>query len=73
LDLSDSAKASFALNKTFGKNILKMLKESEHGKILLENDFEEDLKFCSRLNSSEIIPYFSANVLKVWQNSKEKK
>jgi 2-phosphosulfolactate phosphatase len=50
-----------------------MLQESEHGKILLENGFEEDLKYCSRLNSSEIIPYFSANVLKVLHNSKEKK
>jgi 2-phosphosulfolactate phosphatase len=72
VDLSDSAKSSLALNKTFGKNILKMLKESEHGKILLENGFEEDLKFCSMLNSSQIIPYFSANVLKVWQNSNGK-
>jgi len=73
VELSDSAKACAALNKAFGKNTLKMLKESEHGKILLENGFEEDLKFCSRLNSSDIIPYFSANVLKVWQNSDEKK
>lgn len=62
---SDSAKACIALYKTFGKSTLKMLHESEHGKILIENGFEEDLKFCSRLNSSEIIPYFSANVLKV--------
>jgi 2-phosphosulfolactate phosphatase len=73
VELSDSAKACVALNKTFGKNTLKMLKESEHGKILLENGFEEDLNFCSKLNSSDIIPYFSANVLKVLQNSKEKK
>lgn len=73
VELSDAAKACVSLNKSFGKNILSMLKESEHGKILLENGFEDDLNFCSRLNSSEIIPYFSANVLKVWQNSKEKK
>jgi len=73
VELSDSAKACLSLHKSFGKNILKMLKESEHGKILLENGFEEDLNFCSRLNSSEIIPYFSANVLKVWHNSKDKK
>ena len=73
VELSDSAKACLSLNKTFGKNTLKMLQESEHGKILLENGFEEDLKYCSRLNSSEIIPYFSANVLKVLHNSKEKK
>jgi 2-phosphosulfolactate phosphatase len=72
VELSDSAKACLSLNESFGGDILKMLQESEHGKILLENGFGEDLNFCSRLNSSEIIPYFSANVLKVWQNSKEK-
>jgi 2-phosphosulfolactate phosphatase len=71
VELTDSAKSCIALNKTFGKNTLKMLKETEHGKILLENGFEEDLRFCSRLNSFNIIPYFSANVLKVWQNAKD--
>jgi len=72
-ELSDSAKASLSLNKTFGKNTLKMLKESEHGKLLLDNGFEDDLKFCSRINTLNIIPYFSANVLKVLQDSKNTK
>lgn len=68
--LTDSAKAAVALGKTFGKSILKMLKETEHGKILAENGFENDLKFCSRLNSSEAIPYFSGNVVKLLQVKK---
>jgi 2-phosphosulfolactate phosphatase len=63
--ISDSARASVALNKSFGKNILKMLTESEHGKLLMENGFEEDLKYCSKLNYNPVIPYFSANVLKL--------
>ena len=46
-----------------------MLKETEHGKILLENGFEEDLKFCSKLNFNPAIPYFSANVLKLLQDT----
>ena len=65
LIVSDSARASQALNKSFGKNILKMLKESEHGKILIENGFTEDLNFCSKLNNTNVIPYFTGNVLKL--------
>lgn len=70
-ELSDSSKACLALNKTFGKSTLAMLKESEHGKLLLDNSFEEDLKFCSKLNSSNIVPYFFANVLKILPDLKE--
>lgn len=70
IELSDSARASIALSKSFGKNILKMLKETEHGQLLLENGFEEDLKYCSKLNNSEAIPYFSGNVLKLYTDNK---
>ncbi|MHB8579836.1 MAG: 2-phosphosulfolactate phosphatase [Ignavibacteriaceae bacterium] len=65
LSLSDSAKASVALSKSFGRSIYKMLSETEHGKQLLENGFEDDIKFCSKLNSSEVVPYFTGNVLKL--------
>jgi 2-phosphosulfolactate phosphatase len=70
VEISDSAKACLALNKSFGKNTLKMLKETEHGKILLDNGFSDDIKFCSRLNSFDVIPSFSGNALKVLRNSK---
>ena len=56
IEITDSARASLALNKSFGKSIVKMLSESEHGKVLIENNFEEDIKFCGKLNSSDIIP-----------------
>jgi 2-phosphosulfolactate phosphatase len=65
LELSDTAQASIALNKSFGKNLLKMLSETEHGKLLTENKFEEDIKFCSKLNTINVIPYFSGNVIKL--------
>jgi 2-phosphosulfolactate phosphatase len=73
IELSDSAKACIALNKSFGKSILKMLRDTDHGKILLENGFKEDLDFCSKINSYDTIPYFSANVLKALSNSEERK
>jgi 2-phosphosulfolactate phosphatase len=70
IDLTDSAKAGVSLSKSFGRSILKMLKETEHGKILEENGFDEDLKFCSKLNTTDIVPYFSGNVVKLLNVSK---
>jgi 2-phosphosulfolactate phosphatase len=63
--LTDSARSAVALGKSFGKSIIKMFKDSDHGKILIENGFEEDLKVCSKLNSSQAIPFFSGNVIKL--------
>jgi 2-phosphosulfolactate phosphatase len=65
VQLSDSAKMSISLNKSFGKNIYKMLKNSEHGQVLIENGFEKDIEYCSRLDELEAIPVFSNNVLKL--------
>jgi 2-phosphosulfolactate phosphatase len=64
-ELTDSAKASVALNKSAGKNLVKMLKETEHGKILLENNFEDDIKYCAKLNTSDSIPVYNSNVIKL--------
>jgi 2-phosphosulfolactate phosphatase len=65
IELSDTAKASIALNKAFGKNLHKMLSETEHGKLLIENGFEDDIKFCSKLNTINTIPCFTGNVVKL--------
>ena len=65
IQLSDSAKASISLNKSFGRNILKMLKETEHGQILIENGFEKDIEYCSKLNILEAIPTFTNNALRL--------
>lgn len=70
IELTDSSRAAIALAKAFGKNLKKMLRESEHGKILIENGFEEDIKFCSKLNTTSILPIFSANVIKLYQPAK---
>lgn len=67
IDLTDSAKASVALNKVFGKSLISMIKQTEHGKLLIENGFNDDLKFCSRVNTSETIPYMASGVLKSLQ------
>jgi 2-phosphosulfolactate phosphatase len=70
LELSDSAKASVQLSKSFGRSISKMLKECEHGKLLIENGYEKDLEHCAKLNNIEIIPYYNSGVIKML-NSEE--
>jgi len=65
VELSDSGFASVAIAKTFGKNLKKMFADSEHGKFLIENGFEEDLKYCAKLNITKDIPVFASNVIKI--------
>lgn len=64
VEFSDSAKASVLLSKSSGKSLLSVMKQTDHGKILIENNFGEDIKFCSRINISETIPYLTSGVLK---------
>lgn len=63
--LTDSSKASVTLNKIYGKNIVKTLIESEHGQLLTENGFSEDIRFCSKIGISEAIPLFAGGSIKV--------
>ena len=65
ITLTDASKSALTLFKSFGKNILKLLSETEHGELLINNGFESDLKSCAELNSTEVIPFYSGNVLKV--------
>jgi 2-phosphosulfolactate phosphatase len=64
VELNDSVSAALALNEKYGDDLLSMLKQSEHGKLLVENGFDEDLTYCAQLNVSEVIPYFANGVLK---------
>jgi 2-phosphosulfolactate phosphatase len=64
LEYSDSGSAALVLFERFGENIFEMLKNSEHGKKLLENGFEKDVKYCSEQNISKCIPTMDGKVLK---------
>ena len=65
VELTDSSISAIALFKSFGKNIFKMLSETDHGRLLIENGFKDDLKACAELDSTEVIPFYSGNVLRV--------
>lgn len=64
IELNDSAKASKVLYDKFGEDILSMLKQSDHGKILVENGFASDLEYCSKVDMFDTIPYYTNGVLK---------
>lgn len=70
VELSDSARAAVSLAKSLGKNLKKMMLESEHGKILVENGFAEDVAYCSKLNSTDVVPCFNSGTIRVLDNSK---
>jgi 2-phosphosulfolactate phosphatase len=65
IELTDASTGALTLFKSFGKNIFKMLSETDHGQLLINNSFEEDLKACAELDSTDVIPFYSGNVLKV--------
>ncbi len=64
VQFSDSAIAAVVLYERFGSDINRLLKNTEHGKLLINNGFAGDIEFCSRLNISETIPYFDGSVLR---------
>jgi 2-phosphosulfolactate phosphatase len=65
LNLSDSAKAAYALYKSFGRSVLKMLKTCEHGKYLIEIGFADDLKICAAVDSVPVLPVQIENKIKI--------
>ena len=64
IEISDCGRASLVLNKSFGKNIVKMLKETEHGKLLIENGFADDIKECAQYGITDLIPYYISGSIK---------
>ncbi|MEW6702923.1 MAG: 2-phosphosulfolactate phosphatase [Bacteroidota bacterium] len=64
IEISDAGKASLVLNKSYGKSIAKMLKETEHGKLLIENGFAADIKECAQFGTTDLIPYYISGSIK---------
>jgi 2-phosphosulfolactate phosphatase len=62
--LNDSGTAVLTLYEKYGGNLIKMMRESDHGKILLENGFESDLEYCSIIDMLDVIPVYTNGVLK---------
>ncbi len=71
-EIDDAGEAAQALDKTLGKNLIKLLRISEHGRFLSEIGFEEDLKLCSAHDSVPVLPVLTGNIVRLI-NEQEKK
>lgn len=56
LELSDSAWAGLQIYHQYQKDLLKMLNSSAHGRYLLTLGFQEDLVYCSQVDSFPVVP-----------------
>ncbi|MFH1198261.1 MAG: 2-phosphosulfolactate phosphatase [bacterium] len=65
VELSDSARVSVALNKSFGKKIQQMLSDTEHGKLLIKNGFESDIEYCAQVDVIKRVAKFSSGSIKL--------
>ena len=63
--LSDGALAARTLFITLGSKPGKVLHLSEHGRLLVDLGFEEDLAYCAAINSIPVLPLLDDKVLKL--------
>ena len=72
LSLADGALASMTLYRSYGRSILKMLKTGEHGRLLEELGFGDDLAYCARVDAGPVLPVMDGNVLKLKRDAEKK-
>lgn len=65
LELTDSSQAAHSLYKTFGRSIPKMLRNTDHGKYLLEIGFGDDIKVCAEVDSIPVVPVLNGTAIKL--------
>jgi 2-phosphosulfolactate phosphatase len=65
IDLSDGALAAVSLYKSLGKNIVKMLRGSEHGRYLMQIGLEDDLANCAGVDTVPVLPRLVGGVLRL--------
>lgn len=64
VEMNDSAKAAVSLFELYGNNLNELLKNSDHGKILIENGFEKDIDYCTQSSLFDIVPFYVNGILK---------
>lgn len=67
LNLDDASKTCHFLFQKHRNQISKMLHETEHGKKLLIQDFEDDIEYCSQKNILDVIPVYDKGSIKLQQ------
>lgn len=64
IELTDSSKVAAVICDHADKDLSDALKQTEHGKLLLENGFEDDLEYCAKTDITDVISYYHGSVLK---------
>jgi 2-phosphosulfolactate phosphatase len=72
LSLSDAAIAATMLYKGYSRSLLKMVKNSEHGRYLKSIGLGEDLPVCAGVDTIPVLPQLVGNVIKVRRDDTEK-
>jgi 2-phosphosulfolactate phosphatase len=70
--LSDGALAAETLYRSHGKNVLKLLGSTQHGRYLQEIGFEDDLKLCAAVDSIPALPQLDGNVIRLKREAERK-
>ena len=58
MELTDAAITAMALWHHFGPDLVNVCMESEHGKMLQELGFTEDILYCGDIDSSAVVPSY---------------
>lgn len=59
LHLTDSAWAALHLWRWYRGDAMRAFRQSRHGRILLDQGFESDLRYCARIDISVVVPALS--------------
>lgn len=62
--LTDAARAAEVLYRALGKNVLRLVKSTDHGRYLEEIGFGDDLRLCADVDVLPVIAQLEANVIR---------
>jgi 2-phosphosulfolactate phosphatase len=71
LALSDAAIAVTMLYKGYSRSLLKMVKNSEHGKYLTSIGFADDLPVCAGVDTIPALPQMVGNVIRIKRDAEK--
>ena len=58
VELNDAAQACALIDRKYGDQLVKMFEASEHGRLLRDSGFAEDLDECAAIDSYSVIPLY---------------
>ena len=61
--LDPGARAALSLYEAYKRDALQVLKDSPHGRQLIDMGFGEDLAYCAKVGALDVVPRFSAGTV----------